>query len=86
MLLFDNSEGTVGSDKLYTCIQDKTAQTGSLLQQKVMKFQPRSLHDDDGDDPSYRFFAIICKEEVSAAEKKKIHTVRSCPLCSNEAV
>lgn len=51
-----------------------------------MKFQPRSLHDDDGDDPSYRFFAIICKEGVSAAEKKKIHAVRSCPLCSNEAV
>jgi hypothetical protein len=37
-----------------------------------MKFQPRSLHDDD-DDPSYRFFAIICKEGVSAAEEKN-HT------------
>jgi hypothetical protein len=40
----------------------------------VVQFQPRSLHDDDDDDPSYRFFEIICKEGVSAAEKKKIHT------------
>jgi hypothetical protein len=33
-------------------------------------------------DPIYRFFAIICKEEVSAAEKKKI--IQVCHYFNNK--